>query len=154
VPDPYQETATRERIDLRVVAAFAAVTFLLVLPAIVNALTPADEQALEDTATSLEMGGREALEIVDLRSRLTPVLYAAELEDVAAQADDVRGQLEREPIEARSGGERDDLVTVASALADAVDDASLAVDDDAARAADRQRIARLVATLARLGSGG
>ena len=135
-------------------AAFAAVTLLLVLPAIVNALTPADRQALADAATSLEMGGREALQIIDSRSRLTPILYAAELDDVAAAADDVRAQLEREAIDPAVAGERDQVVSAASDLSNAIDAASLAADDDAATAADRARIARLVATLSQLGSGG
>lgn len=152
--DSDDKTKGIEPLDLRMMTVFAAITLALVLPAIVNALTPADEQSIRDAADALAMRGRQALAIADARPRLTPLLYKAELEDVAADAVATGHQLEREAIVPSASVDRATVVRAAAELAGAVDDASLAVDDDAMRTLDRARIAAAVARLAGMGSGG
>ena len=152
--DSDDRTKRVARLDWRVLAGFAAGSVVLIAPAIVNALTPADEQALNDAASSLGIAGRQALAIVDARARLTPVMYEVELQDIAARAADTRQQLERQSIGPGLDVERTELVAAAAELSAAVDAASLVVDDTRSRTSDRDRIAAAVARLAGMGSGG
>jgi hypothetical protein len=154
VAGPTHESPRLEPVDLRILAGFAAITLLLVLPAIVNLLTPADEQSLQDAASSLGTHGGEALAILDRRTRLTNAAYDGELEDIAAAVNETTGQLEREAIEPAAADLREHLTAVADDLSRAIDAASLDLGDDQQRAQDREQIAQLVAKLQSLAGGG
>jgi hypothetical protein len=142
-----------EPLDLRVAAAFIVLTLALVAPGIVHALTPTDDQGLQDAASTLESQARETVALIDRRDTMTDVAFAAELQDLGGAADEARSDLLRQAIEPAAESKRNRLADAASQLADAADDASLAGMDRSRLDRDRAALEALIQTLHGLGSG-
>jgi hypothetical protein len=140
-----------EPLDLRVAAAFIVLTLALVAPGIVHALTPTDDQGLQDAASTLESQAREAVALIDRRGGMTDVAFAAELRDLGGAAEEARSDLLRHAVEPAAELKRNQLADAASQLADATDDASLAGTDRSRLDRDRAALEALIATLHELG---
>jgi hypothetical protein len=142
-----------EPLDLRVAAAFVVLTLALVAPGIVHALTPTNDQGLQDVASTLESQAREAVALIDRRDHMTEVAFAAELQDLGGAADEARGDLLRQAVEPAAESKRNQLADAASQLADAADDASLAAADRSRLDRDRAALETLIQALHELGGG-
>jgi hypothetical protein len=142
-----------EPLDLRVAAAFVVLTLVLVAPGLVHALTPTDEQGLQDAASTLESQAREAVALIEHRSGTTDPAFAAELQDLAGEAEEMRSDLLRQAVTPDAMSKRDQLADAASQVADATDDASLAAADRARLDQDRGKLETVIQTLHELGGG-
>jgi hypothetical protein len=142
-----------EPVDLRVAAAFVVLTLVLVAPGLVHALTPTDDQGLQDAASTLESQAREAVALIDHRSGTTDPAFAAELQDLAGQAEEMRSDLQRQAIAPGAESKRNQLADAASQVADATDDASLAGGDRSRLDQDRAKLETVIQTLHELGGG-
>jgi hypothetical protein len=142
-----------EPLDLRVAAAFIVLTLGLVAPGIVHALTPTDDEGLQDAASTLESQAREAVALIDRRDHMTDVAFEAELQDLGGAANEARGDLLRRAVEPAAESKRNQLADAASQLADAADDASLAAADRSRLDRDRAALDSLIGTLHGLGGG-
>jgi hypothetical protein len=142
-----------EPLDLRVAAAFVVLTLGLVAPGLAHALSPTDDQGLQDAASTLESQAREAVALIEHRSGTTDPAFAAELQDLGGQADEMRGDLLRQVVAPGAESKRNQLADAASQVADATDDASLAAGDRSRLDQDRGKLEAVIQTLHELGGG-
>jgi hypothetical protein len=142
-----------EPLDLRVATAFIVLTLALVAPGLVHALTPTDDQALHDAASTLESHAREAVALIDHRDDMTEVAFAAELQDLGGAAEEARSDLLRQAVEPAAESRRNQLADAASQVVDAADDASLAAGDRSRLDQDRGKLETVIQTLHELGGG-
>jgi hypothetical protein len=142
-----------EPLDLRVAAGFVVLTLALVAPGLAHALAPTDEQGLQDAASTLESQAREAVALIDHRSGTTDPAFAAELQDLAGAADEMRSDLQRQAVEPGAASKRNELADAASQVADATDDASLAAGDPSRLDQDRGKLETVIRTLHELAGG-
>ena len=152
MPSRLPQLPTAEDVDLRVAAVFVVVTLALMAPGIVHALSPADDQDVKDAASTLESQGREALALMAHRDGTTDLAFSAELEDLAATAQEIRDDLLREAVQPAAAGSRDKVADLAGQLAAAADDASLAVGDRQRLDRDQATVDGLVTALHALGT--
>jgi hypothetical protein len=146
-------TESAEPLDLRVAAAFVVLTLALVAPGLVHALTPTDEQGLKDAASTLESQARQAVALIDHRSGTTDAAFAAELQDLAGEAEEMRSDLLRQAVAPGAEKKRDQLADAASEVSDATDDASLAAGDGSRLDQDRDKLETVIQTLDELAGG-
>jgi hypothetical protein len=146
-------TESAEPLDLRVAAAFVVLTLALVAPGLVHALTPTDEQGLKDAASTLESQARQAVALIDHRSGTTDAAFAAELQDLAGEAEEMRSDLLRQAVAPGAEKKRDQLADAASEVSDATDDASLAAGDGSRLDQDRDKLQTVIQTLDELAGG-
>jgi hypothetical protein len=142
-----------EPLDLRIVAVFVVLTLALVAPGIAHALSPLDEQGVQDAASGLESSAREAVALIDHRDATTALTFSAELQDLAGEAQAARDDLRHQAVEPGAAQQRDQLADIAGTFADAAADASLAIDDRARLAKSRSALQKVVDDLQRLGGG-
>jgi hypothetical protein len=153
MPSHLPRLPSAEPLDLRVAAAFVVLTLALVAPGIGRALSPVDEQGLQDAASTLESQAREAVALIEHRGGTTDPAFAAELQDLAGEAEEARSDLLRQAVAPDAVSKRDQLADAASQVADATDDASLAVGDASRLDQDRGKLETVIQTLHELGGG-
>jgi hypothetical protein len=153
MPSRLPQIQNAEPVDLRIAAVFVLLTLALVAPGIAHALSPADDQDTRDAASALESQGREALALIGHRDGTTDLAFSAELEDLAGTAQEIRDDLLREAVESTAAPARDKVADLAGQLADAADDASLAVGDRGRLDRDRATLEQVVQALHGVGTG-
>jgi hypothetical protein len=153
MPSHLPRLPNAEPLDLRVAAAFVLLTLVLVVPGIARALTPTDEERLQDAASMLESHAREAVALIERRDGMTDITFAAELQDLGSAAEQAHSDLLRHDVEPAVESKRNQVAHAASQLADAADDASLAGTDRSRLDRDRAALETLIQTLHELGGG-
>src|SRR4051812_35104796 len=118
-----------------------------------NALSPVDNDALKDAASTLQSQAREAIALIERRDRTSPLTFSAELQDLGGEADEISSDILHEAVQPDVEAQRDRLADAAAAVADAADEASLAVDDPARLDKARGELQKLVDELDRIGGG-
>jgi hypothetical protein len=133
----------RERVDLRIVVVFAALSAALLTPFGWQALKPTDAQDLRDFASTLASDAREATQLLDRRDSLTRPYYSAELEDLGESINSQRGALLHLPVSDDAAALLRQLTDLAETFKNATEDAALAWNDLGKRAEARSTLERV-----------
>ena len=153
MPSRLPRIPSAEPLDLRIAAAFIVLTLALVAPGIVHALTPADDQGVQDVASTLESQAREAVALIDRGDRMTQQAFAAELQDLGGAAEEARSNLLRQAVDPGAESRRNQVADAAGRLRDATEDASLAASDRSRIDRDRAALDTLIQGLHQLAGG-